>query len=216
MPLLSRAAFSVAVFGLVALSLPAHAQPATGKPDAADAAALDACQRSAKQSLTTKGVPPLEVTLNAPQVLPGPSGDSTATLRGTGRWRGASGVRNFNYSCNVDLRTSEAVGLVMQDVSPPAVAAPQARAPSEPNLSELSPSACESSAVEVLQQRWPRATEISFDAATRSFRQPSAVSAALHGSMRARPAPGSPQAVLGFDCEIDPRDGRVLHTNVSG
>ncbi len=71
-------------------------------------------------------------------------------------------------------------------------------------------------AVAVLQRRLPRATEISFDSTTRTFKQESATSAELHGSLRARPQPGATPAVFSFDCELDPRDGRVLRVDVSG
>ena len=214
---------ALALFSLSLLALPAgvSAQSAairpepTARPEPVDASAMEACQRAAKQSLTTRGVPPLEVTLNTPTLQAGP-GDSQM-LRGAGRWKSAAGVRNFNYSCNVDKSSPEALAMVMQDVTPAAaVQPPPARPPAEPNLSELSPAACESSAVAVLQQRWPRATEISFDSATRTFKQESATMAELHGSIRARPQPNAAPALFGFDCELDPRNGRVLRVNVSG
>jgi hypothetical protein len=214
MPLLSLVAVSVAVAGLIALSLPVRAQPAAGKVEPTSPSAIEACERSARQSLPTQAA---DVTFNgAPTSQPSTTSDNQLLLRGGGRWRSAGGMRSFAYNCNVDSHTSEAVALVLRDTTPAAAAAPPARAPSEPNLSELSPAACESSAVEVLRQRWPRVSEISFDADTRTFKQESAVSAELHGSIRARPAPGSQPAVIGFDCEIDPRNGRVLRTNVSG
>jgi hypothetical protein len=216
MPLSPRLAFSIAIISLIALSLSAHAQVPTGKSDTAAAAAAEACERAARQTLNAKALQPVEVTFNAaPTVRPDLSSDSQIVLRGVGRWWGASGVRSFNYSCSVDLRTSEAVGLVMRDSTPVAAEAAPAHAPAEPDLSELSLAACESSAVEALKQRWPRVSQITFDSATRSFRQQSIIRAELHGSGRAMPAPRSPSTFFGFDCEIDPRDGRVLRTSVS-
>jgi len=136
-------------------------------------------------------------------------------LRGAGRSRGAGGVRSFEYGCNVDLHTSEAVGLVLRDTIVIAAKREPQRAPAEPDLSHLSPAACESSAVQALKQRWPRVSQITFDAETRSFAQESAEQAALHGRGRAQPAPDVPATLFGFDCVIDPRDGRVLSTRVS-
>jgi len=215
-PLSLRPAFSVAFICLSTLSLSAYAQVPTGKPDAAGAAAAEACERAARQALAGNTLHPVEVTFNAaPTVQPNLSSDSQIVLRGVARWRGASGVRSISYNCNVDLRTFEAVGLVMRDSTPIASEAAPARAPAEPDLSELSPAACESSAVSALKQRWPRVSQISFDIATRSFRQQSASRAELHGSGRAVPAPHSPSTFFGFDCEIDPRDGRVLRTSLS-
>jgi hypothetical protein len=109
------------------------------------------------------------------------------------------------------------IGLVLRDaISVAARPEAPARPPAEPDLSFLSPAACESSAVLALKQRWPRVSQISFDPETRSFSQDSDRSAALHGRGRALPAPDAPATLFGFDCEIDPRDGRVLATRVSG
>jgi len=149
-------------------------------------------------------------------VQPSLSNDSQIVFAWLGSWRGANGVRSFEYSCNLDLRTPEAVGLVIRDSSPVATQAAPARPPPEPDLSHLSPAACESSAAAALKQRWPRVSQISFDSGTRSLLQESPSKAELHGQGRAQPAPGSPPTYFGFDCEIDPRDGRVLATRVSG
>ena len=48
------------------------------------------------------------------------------------------------------------------------------------------------------------------------FQQPTASRALLHGSGQAMPNLGKPSRLFGFDCEIDPRDGRVLHISISG
>ena len=199
------------------LSLSAHAQVATGKPNTTGAEAVAACERAARQALAAQAAHPAEVTFNAaPTVQPSLSSDSQIVLRGVGRWRGTGGVRSFDYSCNVDPRTFEAIGLVMRDSTPVAAEAAPARTPTEPDLSHLSPAACESSAAEALKQRWPRVSQISFDSATRSLLQESPSRAKLHGNVRAVPEPGLPSTHFGFDCEIDPRDGRVVSTRVSG
>jgi hypothetical protein len=215
-PSFPRPAFPAACLGLIALSLFAHAQAPAARPDGTGAAAAEACERATRQALAGKGSRPAEVTfIAAPTVQADLSSDSLLVLRGVARWRGDGGMRSISYSCNVDPHTFEMVGLVMRDSTSAAAEAAPARAPAEPDLSKLSLAACESGAVEGLKQRWPRVSQISFDSATRTFRQPSAVSAELHGSGRAVPAPRSPSTFFGYDCEIDPRDGRVLRTSVS-
>ncbi|MDQ6628879.1 MAG: hypothetical protein M3Z29_10605 [Pseudomonadota bacterium] len=216
LPALPALAASGLCIGALSLSLSAEAQPTTGKPEGPHAAAIEACQRAARQALPWQATPAVDLTFSAPPtVQPSLSSDSQIVLRGVGRWRGAGGMRSFYYNCNVDVRTSEAVGLVMRDVTP---AAPEsaARPPVEPDLSQLSPTACESSAAEALKERWPRVSQISFDAATRTLSQQSSTRAQLHGSGHALPGPGAPSTLFGFDCEIDPRDGRVVLTSVSG
>ena len=205
----------LALIGLITLSLSAPAQQAAGKPGTAAAAAAQACEREARQALAGKGSNRVELTFDpAPAVQPSLSNDSQIVLRGVAHRRSASDVLSISYSCNVDLRTFE-VGLVLRDTTPVAAAAAPARALAQPDLSELSPAACESSAVEALKRRWPRVSEISFDSGTRAFRQQSTTRAELHGSGRAVPEPRSPSTFFGFDCEIDPRDGRVLRTSLS-
>ena len=210
------AAAAVAV-GLVA-GASALAETASIVPDAASPAAIEACERSARQAVPNLGRELVEVTFTAaPTVQPGPSIDGQIALRGAGRWRAPTGVRTFTYTCNVDVKSGEAVGVVMRDTTPAPVAkAPPPPPPGEPDLSELSPAACESRAVAALKERWPRVSQISFDVHTRVFQQPSASSALLHGSGQAQPNLDSPTRVFGFDCEIDPRNGRVLRISISG
>ena len=212
-PWLPRPALAAAVSGLIVLALSAQAQVAPGKPTGAEAA----CERAAREALAAQTANPAEVTFNAaPAVQPTLSSDSQIVLRGAGRWRGPGGLRSFEYSCNVDPRTAAVVGLVMRDsTAAPAQAAP-IRAPTEPDLSHLSPAACESSAAEALKQRWPRVSQISFNSDTRSLLQESSTRARLRGHVSALPEPGLPSTHLGFDCEIDPRDGRVLSTRITG
>ena len=177
---------------------------------------MQACERAGRQALAGKGVRPAEVTFeNAPALQPNLSNEGQVVLRGVARWRGGNEVRSINYSCTVELPSFEVVGLVMRDSTPAPADAQPAPPPSEPDLSQLSPGACESGAAETLKRHWPRVSQISFDASTRRLRQPSATRAELHGSGRAMPSPNSPATFFAFDCEIDPRDGRVLRTHVS-
>ena len=146
-----------------------------------------------------------------------PSDSSPTLLQGEGQWRDGATLRKFRFSCNIDPQDSEAVGVVIRQASPPLAAQAEPKPIADPDLSHLSPSACESGAALALQQRWPRVSQISFDPATRSLTQQSASRAELHGQGRARPAPESPVFVhFGFDCTIDPRDGRVVGMRLSG
>ena len=212
---LIRHFFVAAASGLIVSSLPAHAQ--SDEAAGADTDAAAACERAARQSLAAQGASPAEVTFNAaPARQTSLSNDGRTVLRGSGRWRGASGLRSFDYLCNVDPHAPGAVGVVLRDSAPAAAKAARPRTPSEPDMSHVSPAACESSAAEALKQRWPRVSQISFDRATRRLLQDSPSKARLHGHGRALPTPDSPSTHFGFECEIDPRDGRVLGMRLSG
>ena len=215
MRILFRSTLAAALSGLaLAAPLLANAQAASA-PDA-----TAACQKAVRQALVGKAPAATEVIFDGgPALQPGLSNDRQRVLRGAGRSRGARGVHGFTYSCSVDAQTSEIVGVVLRDAAVVATA-PSASAPArqrvEPDLSHVSPLDCESGAAEALKQRWPRAAQISFDVDTRSYLQESANKAELRGQGRALPAPGSPQTLFRFDCQVDPRDGRVLGVRISG
>lgn len=197
--------------------LDAPAQTATARAFVASPEAVAACERAARQALVAQLPSAAEPAFNGPTtVQQSLSSDSQLVLRGSARWKGTTGVQDFNYSCNVDPRTARVAGVVMRDAAVDAAAVVTARAPAEPDLSHLSPAACETSAAEALKKQWPGVSQISFDSATRRFLQSSAAKAELHGHGRALPAPGSPSTHFGFECAIDPRDGRLLGTRVSG
>lgn len=208
---------TITALGLLLLPWSLLAQGTPGKPAAEMADAIAACERAAQQSLQNKGAPATELRFSgAPTVQASLSGDSRLVLQGAGSWRAPGGMRKFDYTCDVDLRTPGAVGLVLRDTSPPPPERSPARPAVDPDLSHLSPGACEASAAAALKKRWPRVSEISFDGSNRSLSQESPSKAELHGQGRALPAPGTPHVLFGFDCEIDPRDGRVLGTRISG
>jgi hypothetical protein len=213
-------AFVCGFIGSLALLLPlgAHAQAVPAKPAAsASAEAVAACEQAAQQSLASKGEPAAELKFGgAPTVLPSQSNDGQIVLRGAGSWRAASGVRRFYYRCNIDPRAPESVGLVLRDTTPVATQPKPAHSTQEPDLSHLSPQACESSVAAALKKRWPNVSEIRLDSGARSLVQTSPSKAELHGNGRALPSQGGPATYFGFDCEIDPRDGRVLGTRISG
>ena len=213
---LSRSVVLATLSGAIALSLSMQALAAAGVSSAEDEA-VAACEQSARRNLTTQATRPADVTFKAaPTVQPSLPNDTQIVLSGEGRWRAADGVHTVRFTCYVDRQSFETVGLVMRDTTPAAVKAAPAKKPAEPDLSHLSMAACESSAVQALQKRWPRVSQITFDSDTRSFRQDSGDRAVLRGRGRALPTVGAPSTFFGFECEIDPHDGQVLRTRVSG
>ncbi|MEO6362705.1 MAG: hypothetical protein ABIO71_05720 [Caldimonas sp.] len=199
-----------------ALLLAAAVLPPSAQGQASVDAATAVCERSARQTLASQAAPTEVVFTGSASLDASLSNDSQVVLRGSGRSRSAAGTRSFGYSCTVDLRTNEAVGLVLRDIAPAVVKAAPARPPAEPDLSALSPTACESSAVEALRKRWPRVAKITFDTGSRRFSQPSTSVAQLHGSGLAQPMPGAPNTVFSFECAIDPHDGWVIRTTIAG
>ena len=140
--------------------------PATPAPPATSAAAVDAealarCERAVRQALVPQAGSAAEVRFSATPPVPRSLFDGgQIVLQGEGQWRDAAALRKFKYSCNLDQRSGEAVGVVIRQMGPPAQAEPKPI--KDPDLSHLSPSACESGAAMALQQRWPRVSQITF------------------------------------------------------
>jgi len=222
-----RAALTVVLMAIAAQApLGALAQtaastsPANPAPSAATVRAeeIARCERAVRQALLPQALAAAEVRFSAtPPVPRSPSDGSQIVLQGEGQWREAGALRKFKYSCTLDPHSSEAVGVVIRQMGSPLGTQAESKPIKDPDLSHLSPSACESGAAVALQQRWPRVSQITFDTETRSLTQQSASRAELHGQGRARPAPDSPALVhFGFDCTFDPRDGRVIGMSLSG
>jgi len=211
----SRAARCVALVALVAGALPGQARVAVERPMKSDEATAT-CERKVRQTLATRAEAAAELSFTgAPVAARDLAGDGPTVLRGEGQWRAKDGVRKFSYSCNVDPRSAEVFGIVMRDLTPAVAKAAPVRRTAEPDFSNVSLAACESTVVQALKQRWPLVSKITFDSGTRSFKQDTANSAELRGRGRALPAQGAPSTLFGFDCQIDPRDGQVLSTNLS-
>ncbi len=139
------------------------------------------------------------------------SSESQIVLHGEGDLRDAAAPRKFTYRCNIDANSAGAVGVVIRQVAGQQPASAEPQPIDEPDLSHLSPTACESSAAAALKQRWPKVSRITFDTTTRRLTQQSASRSELRGQGRAQPDP-EPQVLVhfSFDCSIDPRDGRIV------
>ena len=177
------------------------------------------CERAVRQALLPNGAAAAAELrfAAAPSVQRPLPDDGRIVLQGEGKWRDAGALRAFKYSCNIDAQGSDAVGVVIRQLSPAPDAAAAAPKAMEPDLSHLSPAACESSAAAALKRRWPQVAQISFDIETRRLSQQSASRAELQGQGRAQASPGSPALVhFGFECTVDPRDGRVIGMRLSG
>ena len=183
--------------------------PATSAPPAHREAAA-ACERAAQETLRdTRGAAAPATFSASPTFLPGAADAVEITLRGAGRLRtAANGTQSFSYSCTYDTRAATVTGVVLRDAGAPA-RTPQPSSV-EPDLSHLSPVACESAAASALKQRWPNVTELSFTADTRQLSQDSSGIAHLRGQGRARPSMRDPATYFNYECQIDARNGRVL------
>jgi hypothetical protein len=197
--------FCLADAVLAQAAVPASA-PSVGTNTSTGAGA--ACERAAQETLQTGRRPVLSVSFNAPPtVAPGAVDADEITLRGAGRVLSSSGLRPFSYSCNYDTQARKVAGVVLRDAG----SAERAPAPRsvEPDLSNISPAACESAAAGALKRRWPAVTGIVFSSDTRRLSQDASGQAQLRGQGTAQPQIGGPATYFRYDCAIDARSGRV-------
>lgn len=205
-------ALSLTVAGAAALAQPASAPAPSSLPAAA---ATEACEKAVRQTMrNTRGVS-AEVSFNAPPAAaPGNADGGEVLLRGAGRARSGGTARTFTYSCTYDTKAGGVAGVVLRDAAPAgdrSAATPAPVRAVEPDLSTISPAACESAAASALKRRWPNVGRIAFNPDTRSLVQDSAGTAKLEGQGSAQPQIGNElTSHFTYQCAIDARSGRVL------
>ena len=191
-------------------SAPATRASSSGLPAAA---AVQACELAVRATLRNARGAAAEVSFNAPPAaLPGNADGGDLLLRGAGRARSGGSARTFTYSCTYDTRANSVAGVVLRDAAPADDRAATAPVRSvEPDLSQISPAACESAAASALKRRWPNVGRIAFNTDTRSLIQDSAGTAKLEGQGTAQPQPSSDlSAHFRYQCALDAASGRVL------
>lgn len=214
--MLLRIATVAALQAVIAGAAFAQSASAPTPAKAATDGAAAACERVARDTLNTTRGAAVDVRFNAPPIaVPGPADASETVLRGSGRARSSAGVRNFSYSCNFDARSGEVSGVVVRDAAGESAQPTPAARNVEPDLSNVSPAACESAAAAAIKRRWPAVSRIAFNGRTRLMEQDSQGNAALQGQGTAQPAPDAPSTHFTYTCAVDPRNGRVLATRIA-
>ena len=185
---------------------------------ARDAGLAQACEKSAAETVRGSRGALADVSFDAQNAR---AVANEGALRGIGRYRSnpSAAWRSFSYTCSVDTRNNAASGVVIRDGS--ATAEPVTRmqhqtatAVVDPDLSALSPEACESSAANALKQRWPGLSQISFDGQSRRIETSAGTDSVLSGRGSAVPTPGAPATFFGYRCSVDVRSGRVTGTRI--
>lgn len=204
---------TLAAWAAAAAAADPASAPAAAAAPANRGAITAACERATQQTLRdTRGATAVATFAAPSSVLPGPADAVELTLRGAGQVRTASGTQAFSYSCTYDTGAGAVAGVVVRDAGSPAQAA--AARGVEPDLSHVSPLACESAAASALKRRWPNVSTISFSAVTRQLSQDAGGNANLRGQGMALPSAHDPATHFSYDCAIDPRNGRVMKVQI--
>ena len=143
-----------------------------------------------------------------------PTADSKIGVKGEGIYRssGGGGVP-FTYSCAFDAETGATSGVVFRDAAPRQVTpAPVA----EPDITLVSPEACEAATAGALKEKYPRIGRIAFDVGTRKLHPAPNSQTSLEGQVAVERAPGMALIPVTYRCIFAPRTGRLVSTTIDG
>jgi hypothetical protein len=139
------------------------------------------------------------------------SGDEETSLKGEGRYRGASGrSMPFSYGCALNTKTGATSGVVFRELG-----APPAEKVWQPNLTNVSPDACEGAAAASLKSKNPRVGRIVLDSESRRLSPGPDDRIVLEGRGALERAPGMNTVPFTYECEVEPRSGRVVSIRTS-
>jgi len=187
---------------------------AEAAPSDADKAAGDACESSVADTVRRmRGRDAQEVQFVGAQRALSPLPDDEVGVKGEGRYRGsASGSVAFTYSCTFNAKTRSTTGVVMKDKG-------GARAGSDdawqPDLTNLSPEACEAATAVALKRKHPRVDRIAFDPNSRKLRPAPNAHTSLEGQGGMVRAPGMNSIPFTYQCEFEARSGKVVGVKTS-
>ena len=173
------------------------------------AAAGEQCETAVAQTITRmRGREAQEVQFVGAKRALTPASDDETGVKGEGRYRGAAGrTMPFTYSCYYNIKSGETSGVVFRDT---AAAAPSAEPAWQPDLTNISPEACESAAAADLKERHPRVGRITLGSDSRRMRPGTNGRTVLEGRGAVQPAPGMNAVPFSYLCEFEGRGGRIV------
>jgi hypothetical protein len=192
---------------------------AVGAADAAQPpqpgkAASDACEAAVSETVRRiRGRDAAEVQFVGSQRALSPTlGDETG-VKGEGKYRGAAGgAVPFTYSCTYNAQTGTTDGVVFRETG---VARTTAEAPWQPDLTHLSPEACEAAAAAALKDKYPRVSRIAFGSDSRRLKPVAKERTSLEGQGGIERAPGMSSVPFSYRCEIETASGKVVSVQTS-
>jgi hypothetical protein len=169
---------------------------------AGDRQPADKCEAAVAQTVKRmRGVDSQAVQFTpASRAISREPGADEVGVKGAGRYRGREGTPvPFTYSCAFNTKTGATSGAMFRETA--SAPAPD-NAAWQPDLSRLSPEACESATAAALKDKHPRADHIVFDSSSRQL-EPVATLTALQGRGALMRAPGVKSTAFTYRCEYD-------------
>lgn len=184
--------------------------PVLAQPSSADVArATERCEQEVAETIRRmRGRDAKEVQFIAARRVLTPQADDETAIRGEGRYRAASGAGvAFTYGCAYNAANDGTSGVVFREAGGPRAAADK---PFDPDLTNVSPQACESAAAAELKKLHPRVARINFGSDSRQLRPAEFGRVEMSGAGSVERAPGMNLVPFTYRCELEPRSGRVV------
>jgi len=190
----------------------AGAMAATPAADAAKtggATAGERCEAAVAETVRRlRGRDAQEVEfVGARRAVTPPVDDEETGVKGEGRYRGARGATSFAYSCAFNEASGTTSGGVIRDTGG---ARAGSQAAWEPDLTNVSPEACETAAAKALKQKYPRVGRIVFGSDTRQLQPAPQARTSLEGQGAVQRAPGMNAVPFRYRCEYETASGKVV------
>jgi hypothetical protein len=176
--------------------------------------AAERCEAEVAETIRRiRGKAAQEVQFVAARRVLTPATDDETSVRGEGRYRAGSGdAVPFTYSCAYNAKNDSTSGALFRDAPAPRAAVEKAF---EPDLTNISPEACESAAANSLKDKHPRVGRIVFGSDSRRIQPGSNGQVQLVGQGAVQRAAGMNATPFSYRCEVNPRSGRVVEIQTS-
>ncbi len=192
---------------MVLLAQALTAAPAWAASDRAQAA--ERCEQAVGDTLRgLRGHDARDLRFVASRRVLTPQSEDETAVRGEGSYRVPGGASvSFTYGCAYDAAKDVTSGVVLRENAGRGGAIEK---PFEPDLTHVSPQACESAAAAALSKEHPRVARINFGSDSRRLQPAESGRIAMTGGGSVERAPGMNLIPFHYRCEVDPRSGRVL------
>jgi hypothetical protein len=195
--------------GFIPVALAALLAPSAAQAQVDTAKATERCEQEVAETIRRmRGRDAKEVQFNASRRVLLPSGDDETAIRGEGRYRAANGAGvSFTYSCAYSAASDATSGVVFRETGGARTSADK---PFEPDMTNVSPEACESAVAAALKKQHPRVGRINFGSDSRRMQPGENGRVVLLGLGSVERAAGMNLIPFSYRCEVEPRSGRIV------
>lgn len=177
-----------------------------------DKAAGEACEKQVAETLRDlRGRDAQDVQfVGTKRVIAATQTTDETGVKGEGRYKGAAGNVAFTYSCAYNTTTGETSGVMFTEKGRAV-----ADKPWQPDLSNLSPEACERATAAALKDKYPRVARIVFGSDSRKLLPGADARTRLEGQGGLERAPGMNAVPFTYRCEFESPSGKLVSVQTS-